>query len=71
MRLANLMFRLFAWFEVFSLTLQLDGQDKAIAATNDMTLYFDMVESRRETRRELAAARAKYTATFQNCQRNL
>lgn len=64
MRFANLLFRLFAWIEVFSLTILLDGQDKAIAACNDMSIYFDMVESRRRTREELAAARARYIATF-------
>ncbi len=64
MNLATLLLRLCYWFEAYSLEIQLDGQNRAIAATTDVDLYFEMIESRRETRKELAAARANYTATF-------
>ena len=64
MNIVTLLFRFFAWFEMRSLEILADGQDRAIASTNDMSLYFEMIASRRKTGEELAAARAKYTATF-------
>ena len=65
MRLANLLFRFFAFVEMKSIETHLEGQNEAIDACYDMSRYFDMVESREKTKAELAAARARYTATFQ------
>jgi len=64
MRLASLLFRIFAWFSMRALEVQLDAQNSAIDACYDMSRYFGMVESREQTKSELAAARARYTATF-------
>lgn len=64
MKLIALLLRIAAWVEFRALEMELDERNKALDATYDMALYFELLKSREDTKTRLAKARAKYTATF-------
>lgn len=65
MNFVNLLFRLFYWFDMRSIEVQIDGYDRVLDATSDTDLYFETVERRRMEKALLAKARANFTSTFQ------
>ena len=54
--------RLFWWFQVRSLEITVHGQTEALEMVGDRLLSARIQVARAETRRELARARAEYSA---------